>query len=162
MMAEDPKDILQRGQILAATRRSKEQHHHLIFDSVARSIDEFRVASQDERYDNYEEEGDDEDDDEEIGKNVAAETKPRKKIRPNVKVITKAVDEDLECYDTNSGLWRMLSAYDELTLSQPGHNAFRQEEEHWLQADVVPWRIMEESRNKCLEWFEKQEDEAGL
>nr|CAD7263523.1 unnamed protein product [Timema shepardi]CAD7575413.1 unnamed protein product [Timema californicum] len=57
--------------------------------------------------------------------------------------------------DAMEGLWRMLSAYDEFRLTQPGYDAFDQDEPHWLDQDLMPWELVEESRKKCLEWFER-------
>lgn len=121
-------------------------------NSIARSLDEFRVRiTSDEESDSCGEQKDEEDEKESSVKQMAAKMKPR-----NIPAVTKPVDTDMDYCDTSSGLWRMLSAYDDLVLSQPGYNTFRQDVKHWLESDTVPWEIMEESRRKCLEWLEKQ------
>jgi hypothetical protein len=97
-----------------------------------------------------EEESYEQDQDEENVKKMITRIKPL-----NIPVTAKAVDEDDDCYDTSSGLWRMLAAYDDLVLSQPGYSTHQHGETHWLDAETVPWNTMEESRNKCLQWLEE-------
>jgi Sec-independent protein translocase protein TatA len=157
MMAEDPKFIIQDAQQWTNARRSQGRKHISpltsgLLKSIARSIDEFKTGTRkEEEKESYEEDGDDEDQDEDNVKEIKMKTKPR-----NIPATAKAVDEyDDDCYDTSSGLWRMLSAYDDLVLSQPGYSTHQHGESHWLDADTVPWRTMEESRNKCLQWLEK-------
>jgi hypothetical protein len=122
--------------------------------SIARSIDEIKRGSpKKEEKDRCKQEGDDEDEDEENVKEIVMRTKPL-----NIPATAKAVDEDDDCYDTSSGLWRMLSAYDYLVLTQPGQSTHEHGESHWLDAETVPWSTMEDSRNKCLQWLEENTD----
>jgi hypothetical protein len=159
MMAEDPKFIIRNAQQSTNARRSQGRQNNSpltsgILNSIARSIDEFKTGTpNEEENESYEEEGDEADQEEENVKEMITKTKPR-----NVPATTKADDEDDDCYDTSSGLWRMLSAYDDLVLSQPGYSTHQQGESHWLDADTVPWRTMEESRNKCLQWLEEHNE----
>jgi hypothetical protein len=156
MMAEDPKFIIQHAQERTIARRSQERQKKSpltsgILNEIARSIDEFKTGTaKEEDNENFEEEGDDEDQDEENVNEMKMKTKPR-----NVPATAKPVDEDDDCYDTSSGLWRMLSAYDDLVLSQPGYSTHQHGDSHWLDADTVPWRTMEESRKKCQQWLEE-------
>jgi hypothetical protein len=157
MMAEDPEVIIRDAQQMTTAKRPQGRQINSpltsgILNSIARSVDEFKIGTPDEEEnESYEEEGDDQDKDEENVKEMIMKTKPR-----NVPSMTKAVDEDGDCYDTSSGLWRMLSSYDDLVLSQPGYSTHQQGDSHWLDADTVPWRIMEQSREKCVQWLEKQ------
>lgn len=158
MMAENAKDILEIEQRLAAARRSEPRPPPSLLmsgllDSIARSIDEFRSTTPEpEEPDVLEDEGDDEDEED--------NEQPRQAPKPSAPALKKTLVEDDEHYDTSSGLWRMLSAYDNLVLSQPGQSY--REEKHWLDTDPVPWSIMEESRNKCLEWLEKHHEQIGI
>jgi hypothetical protein len=154
---ENSEHILQTEK-LSVARNSQERTTPSVLlseklNSIARSLDEFRVRTppSEEESDSHEEQGDDEDENEGYVKQTAAKMKQR-----NIPAVTKPVDTDMDYCDTSSGLWRMLSAYDDLVLSQPGYNTFRQEVKHWLESDTVPWRVMEESRKKCLQWLEKQ------
>lgn len=155
-MEEKSERILKTEQ-LAVARNSRERPIPSILlseqlKSIARSLDEFRVRiPSDEESDSYEEQKEDEDEKEGSVKQMAAKKKPQ-----NIPAVMKPVDINMDYCDTSSGLWRMLSAYDDLVLSQPGYNTFRQDVKHWLESDTVPWEIMEESRRKCLEWLEKQ------
>jgi hypothetical protein len=154
---EEKSEHVRQTEPLPVTRDSQERPTPSILlseklNSIGRSLDEFRVRTpSEEQSDGYEEEGEDEDSKERNVKQMTAKMKLR-----NIAAVTKPVDSDLDFCDTNSGLWRMLSAYDDLVLSQPGYNTFRQEGKHWLETDTVPWIVMEESREKCLEWLEKQ------
>jgi hypothetical protein len=156
VMEGNSEHILQTEQ-LSAARNSQERPTPSIvlsekLNSFARSLDEFRVKiPSEEESDSDGEKGDNEDESEGYVKQMTAKMKPG-----NIPAVTKPLDTDMDYCDTSSGLWRMLSAYDDLVLSQPGYNTFRQDVKHWLESDTVPWRIMEESRRKCLDWLEKQ------
>lgn len=156
-VTEEKSGRMLKTEQLAAARNSQERPipSNLLsekLNSIARSLDEFRVGiPREEESDSGGEQKDDEDAKEGSVKKLAAKMKPR-----NIPAVTKPVDTNMDYCDTSSGLWRMLSAYDDLVLSQPGYNTFRQDVKHWLESDTVPWEIMEESTRKCLEWLEKQ------
>jgi len=155
VMEEKSERILKTEQ-LAVARNYQERHipSNLLSEklkSIARSLDEFRVRiPNEEESDSCGEQKEEEDEKEGSVKQMAAKRKLR-----NIPAVTKPVDINMDYCDTSSGLWRMLSAYDDLVLSQPGYNTFRQDVKHWLESDTVPWEIMEESTRKCLEWLEK-------
>jgi hypothetical protein len=154
---EEKSERMLKTEQLEAARNCQERPIPLILlseklNSIARSLDEFRVRIPNgEESDSYGEQNDGEDEKENPVKQMTAKMKAR-----NIPAMTKPVDINIDYCDTNSGLWRMLSAYDDLVLSKPGYNTFRQDVKHWLDLDTVPWEIMEESRRKCLEWLEKQ------
>ena len=156
-VTEDKSESVLKTEQLAVARNSQDQPFlsNLLsekLNSLARSLDEFRVRiPSDEESDSCGEQKDDEGEKEDSVKQMATKMKPR-----NIPAVRKPVDINMDYCDTSSGLWRMLSAYDDLVLSQPGYNTFGQDVKHWLESDTVPWEIMEESRRKCLEWLEKQ------
>lgn len=58
-------------------------------------------------------------------------------------------------HDPMSGLWNMLSTYDEFVVTPPGYNAFQQEKPHWMDQEEIPWIEKEKARKKCVKWLEK-------
>lgn len=64
-------------------------------------------------------------------------------------------DRDDEYFDTMSGYWRMLSAYEDFQISPPYYNAFENESPHWLETKLIPFEVMENARKKCLHWLKE-------
>nr|CAD7414982.1 unnamed protein product [Timema poppensis] len=94
---------------------------------------------------------------EETLEEIGEEKEEAKQQQPSKVPVRRAESDssDGSAGDAMEGLWRMLSAYDEFRLTQPGYDAFDQDEPHWLDQDLMPWELVEESRKKCLEWFER-------
>jgi hypothetical protein len=153
MTAENPEGTVKIGQQVATTRLSQERPPATTaasgsFNTISRRVDNFRVTTpNEEESDSYEENEEEED-----VKEMAAESTAKPQI----------VGESMNFYDKTSGLWVMLSAHDDLALSQPGCKLHQQEGKHRPETAPIPWSIMEESRNKCLEWLEKKHDQADL
>lgn len=166
MMAEDLNTIMQEAQKKIQIRRSQPPPppSSLLasaLENLERNIEDYHTKKpeeeEDEESDSY-----DEDDEEEEGEGKPEKPRSRKASKSVVVAARKSVIEDEEYYDTTSGMWRMMSAYDDLVLSQPGYKENRQDDSSWLETEPVPWKVMEESRSKCLEWLEKNQDQAGL
>jgi hypothetical protein len=161
MMAEDPKDILKDAQQQTITRRSPGRQNSSLtsttMNSIERTVNEMKTETPNkEEEESYEQEGNDVNQDEVDVKTIITRIKPL-----NIAAAVKAVDEDDDCYDTSSGLWRMLAAYDDLVLSQPGYSTHQHGESHWLDVETVPWGTMEESRSKCLQWLDEHIEEQA-
>ncbi|XP_022188382.2 uncharacterized protein LOC111046994 [Nilaparvata lugens] len=58
-------------------------------------------------------------------------------------------------FDPLSGLWNMLSTYDDFQVTAPGFNVSQQEKPHWLDQEAMPWQLKEKSRVKCMNWLTK-------
>ncbi|RZF34369.1 hypothetical protein LSTR_LSTR008908 [Laodelphax striatellus] len=58
-------------------------------------------------------------------------------------------------YDPLSGLWNMLSTYDDFQVTAPGFNVSQQDKPHWLDQEAIPWQLREKSRVKCMNWLAK-------
>ena len=164
MMAEDLNSIMQEAQKRVHIKR--QQPAPPPSPLLASALENLKKNIEDYHIKKPEEEEDDEDsesyDEEEEGEEKPEKPRSRKPSKAVPAAARKSVIEDEEFYDTSSGLWRMMSAYDDLVLTQPGYKEDRQEDTSWLETEPIPWEIMEESRSKCMKWLEKNHDQAGL
>lgn len=71
------------------------------------------------------------------------------------KIGGKSWDSDESIFETMSGYWRLLSVYDTFKISSPWYNAYEEGNEHWLQTKPIPSEVLENSRQKCLDWLKK-------
>ena len=163
MMAEDLNSIMQEAQKRVQIRRLQppppppSAKLTQALENVKRNIEDYRRKKP---------EGEEDIDDSDSSDESKDEDEEKPKIQRSRKASIAAVgtakksvfEEEEEYYDTSSGMWRMMSAYDDLVLTQPGYKHTHQDDSSWLACEPVPWHIMEQSRNKCKEWLEKHLD----
>ncbi|KAK6638196.1 hypothetical protein RUM44_008624 [Polyplax serrata] len=76
----------------------------------------------------------------------------------NVRSSTSRESEETP-FDTMSGYWRMLSVYDTFRISAPWFDAYAEGKSHWLQTQPIPQEVLENSRQKCLNWLAENFDD---
>ncbi|KAF5304101.1 hypothetical protein FQA39_LY01886 [Lamprigera yunnana] len=60
--------------------------------------------------------------------------------------------------DTDSGVWRMLSANcaeKKFAVTPPHYNIYKEEQPYWLIKPAIPWQVLDHSKRKCEMWLNK-------
>lgn len=68
-------------------------------------------------------------------------------------------DSSTASYDILSGMWKMLATNcdkEKFAITPPNYNAFQLDVPHWLETEPLPWKVMDNSREKCEKWLKEQ------
>ena len=125
MMAEDLDTIMEEAQRKVQIRRSQPPPPPSpllasALENLKRNIEDYHTKTsggeEEDDSDSYDEGDEDEEEEEKPEK-----PRSRKASKSVVAPVRKSLVEDEDYYDTSSGMWRMMSAYDDLILSQLDH-----------------------------------------
>ncbi|KAL0272190.1 UNVERIFIED_CONTAM: hypothetical protein PYX00_005266 [Menopon gallinae] len=88
----------------------------------------------------------DEEDDKKSGSSLDVPKENRKGKSKDEKKKVVEDEEEADNFDTMSGYWRMLSAYEDFRISPPDYNAYENESPHWLETKIIPFEVFPDAR----------------